>query len=620
MVPVARLKVVLVGAPHSGKTNLANNLINPGFTTYDSTEGINFLYASSTLPIVEQHDFGPLLRRESDTSLSVSSIYQALLKRYHAVTPADASPSTASAQDRAQPPAETRPASAEPSVTARGTLSADGSKDHNLHPSLVADMNSTLVHHLTESSVFVDLFDCGGALSFANVQGLAFNTDDSLFLVVYDSSVSLETNVVRAFRKRGYRFPELPPHFTQGEYLSLWLSTLAMARRPDTAKPLVVLVGTHANKAVEQGVLERSHREATTLLKRFQHLPLENHGPFFLDNTNPVDRRMATFRRRVHAFIRKKVEFVPVPLSFLKAEWALKRRLRGTSAELCVPLNRFHSFAVDEFGVCPEKVFDLLDYLHGNNIIRFFDHHDAAGNAYVHQTTAWFITEVNKVLITAMDSMSAHALQSDVDCLRTIGILTDRLCSHIWADLSPVERHNFLILMGRFGLLCPVMNRDCYRIALDAGDLHFIPMCIQQPFGLSPRPPHVMSLIPVLLYYCDEFLPLPLYMRVVVELFQTFAHLARPEFGVRQVRFCCDPTTRLYYVEMSYTLRGIALAMFCTDRSAAKGDMLGIPNLGRMANTVLQETDRILTKLRVESWQSLPDWLPAFPCPDHGGE
>ena len=618
MVHVARVKVVLVGAPGSGKTNLANNLINPGFIPIsDSTEGINFLHASSTLPSDEQHDFGPLLHRESDTSLSVSSIYQALLQRDPAVKTVDASLSTAAAQVRAQPSGESRPA--EPSVRARQTLLADSRKDHNLHPSLIASMNSTLVDRLTESSVFVDLLDCGGALSFANIQAWAFNTDDNLFLVVYNSSVSLDTNVSQAFRKRGYRFPALPLDFTQGEYLSTWLSTLAMARRPDAAKPLVVLVGTHANNAAEQGVLERSRREATTLLQRFQHLPLECRGPFFLDNATPVDRRIAAFRRQVHAFIHDKVEFVPIPLSFLKAEWAVKRRLGGTSAELCVPLNTFHSFAVDEFGVYPEKVVDLLDYLHGNNVIRSFDHHNPAGNAYVYQSTAWFIAAINKVLITAKDPMFVHAFQSDVDYLRTMGILTDRLCRHIWADLSPAERHNFQMLMERFGLLCPVMNRDCYRIALDAGDLHFIPMCIQQPFGLRPWPRHVMSLIPVLLYYRDEFMPLPLYMRVVVELFQTFAHLARPDFGVRQVRFRCD-ATHLYYVEMSYTLRGIALAMFCTDRSAAKDDKLGVPNLGRMANKVLQETDRIVTKLRVESWQGLPDWLPAYPCQVHGGE
>ena len=618
---VARVKVVLVGALDAGKTNLANNLCIPGFNeNSDSTEGINFLHMCATLQDglhgVNQPDCGPLLGTESDTSISASSLHQAVLQRVHATTPG--SSSTAAAHTAARP----RSATSEPSARSRETASAGSSHgDQNLHLKLAEDMESTPVHHLTESSVFVDLLDCGGQLSFSVVQALAFDADDGIFLVVYDSSVSLDAELYQVFRRRGKRIPQLALHLTHGEYLSLWLSTLAMARRPGTAKPLVMLVGTHSNKAGKPGV-ERSRREATALMKRFERLPLKCRGPYFIDNSTPTDEQMKKLRRQVHSLVREKAKCGHVPVSFLKTEWALKRHLGATAAEPCVPLSRFKRFAVEEIGVHPEKILDLLDYLHGSSVIRSFDHRNPTRNAYVYQSTAWFIAQVTKVLTAAMDPEFVDTNRADIDRLKTTGILTDRLCGQIWADLPLAARHNLLTLMEKSGLLCPVTNREAYRIPPEAGNLYLIPMCIQQPPGLSPLQPGIVSLAPVLLYYSDEFLPFPLYMRVAVDLLKAFQHPTRPEIGIRQVRFCCHSPTRYYYVEMSYTLRGIALAMFCTDGSAANGDMrrLGVPDLRAMSVRVLQTTDRIFAKLRGESWQSLPDWCPAFPCPDHAGE
>ena len=610
MQDVARVKVVLVGPLDAGKTNLANNLSIPGFNEQcDSTEGISFIHLCATVGEDTQGEpeCGPLLGQESDGSITASTFRKALIE-----STAAARLSTQRA-DHHRAPVYAQPQRNPGGATAEGPQPPQS----DIHLQLVSEITYSHVDHLTESAVFVDMLDCGGQLSFSILQALAFDANDGVFLLVYKSCISLNEKLVQAFRLGRQRIPLLPVHLTHGEYLATWLSTLAMARSSEASKPIVALIGTHSVDAHQRGVLDRSHKEATELMKKFQD-QLDIRGPFFVDNSRPSSKEMASLRRQVHQFVRDKADFKPTPLSFLAVEWALKRQVKNGTVQPCVSLGTFTEFAVTQFQVAPNKVSDLLDGLHRSSVVRSFNHRDPAqGGAYVYQSTAWFIDQISKVLSTAMVGREGvYSLHADIEWLKTRGVLTIRLCEKIWSHLEPSVWKSLLFLMEKFGLLCPVADRSAYEIPEAAGELYLIPMCIQRPPGLHELPPGTVSLLPVLLYIIGAYLPYPIYMRVLVGLLQEYKPATPPEIDVRKARFCCS---QFYFAEVSFSLQGIALAVFCTDHDAAAGHVAGVQALNAIAARLFNTTGRMLAQLRDESWKSLADWCPAFQCPDHSG-
>ena len=471
-------------------------------------------------------------------------------------------------------------------------------------------------------NVFVSILDCGGQLPFSAVQTLTFNTVDSIFLLVYDLSIPFDTVLNDVFRKGSQHFPVLSLGLTHGDCLILWLSTLSMSvdcsGEPMCRKPLVLLIGTHRAQA-DQTMLEESDKSAKRLVSNFANAPLRIVGPFHVDNSLPLDEDMVQMRHLVTNYIQQEATSRSYPVSFLKAEWQLRRRntlLPHMSVEEFCQLRLLTEAA----GVPKKQMADLLDSLHQLGVIRSFHHHHMpASKARVFTNTQWLLDQISKVLVLSMKTTDVTLPTSDrvhIDnYLRRMGILTAYACETLlWSDLSADVRANILQIMYDVGLQCPVTG-DRFGIPEDAGPLYHIPMCIQEDATVTAQPRGEIAMPALLVHFSEKLLPHALYSRFAVHMLQHYRP-PRPAIGFRSARFCCDIGSYCYFAEMHYLVQGVAIQLDCTNASVAAGEVKATPSLVTMATNLLCRVEEVIQKLRCTGSPGLK-WYPAFECPQH---
>ena len=493
---VSRIQLTFVGALGAGKTNLCNNLVEPGFDSKsDSTVGIDFRYTSTTL---DQDDsepsdpaVGPVLTRVSKGWVASSTIADIMQQADQDTSSArqhdenarvDEQGLVCDAVDSAgtveQPSLSSAPPvfKQEEGLVEAATFDVEKrARDAALRKEVEAAVCGD------QSSIFIGLLDCGGQLSFSVCQTISFSADQSVFVLAYNSSIPLTEEIRCEFRQDGEHLQIPSPRMTNRDYLHLWLSTLSMLTLPSKAPPIVVVVGTFC-KSINQS---STQAQLLPVLNEFEDR-LSVRGPFFVDNSEPRASRMREFRMFMAGIIREQAARTAqtIPLSYLKCEWFV--RCYETADYQTV--SQFAAFAKIVADVPVRDVEALLRYLHAHCAVRFFDlKKRKQGEGTVYLNIPWLLGQVCKLLSITMIKPSAAwsmAIRNDIDLLKRKGILTTRLANHLWTDggVGAGFRDHLLCILHELSLQCPVSsdgNKAMLDISPEAGPFYYAPICIQ---------------------------------------------------------------------------------------------------------------------------------------------
>ena len=415
----------------------------------------------------------------------------------------------------------------------------------------------------SDEKIFVDLLDCGGQLSYSIVQTLSYSVDQSVFILAYNSSFPLSAKIPTEFRQGGKHLNLPAPTMTHGDYLRLWLSTLAIQAASLGHRPTVVVVGTFC-----ESIGDKSSREVRRLLNEFSGHRLRLQGPFFVDNSRPRSGEMKMFRQILMRLIETQAiqTIQGVPLSYLKCEWYLRRYSRTAYQTVA----EFESFAKTFAGIPPSEVGSLLRYLHAHCAVRFFDHADAKrGDAIVYLNVPWLLTQVCKLLSCSVTEPPGYfSVVEDINLLKKKGILTTRLADTLWSDgsASTQFRDDLLCVLDKLGLQCPVSSdaaQAMLNVPTNSGPFFFVPICIQTGQNrladdLSDNeamPPLVLSTDPL-------FFPYSEFSRLVVRLLQYYQPpISTVEFNLFYLRFQLTGLTPCYTAEVTHAGRGVAIVL-----------------------------------------------------------
>ena len=490
---------------------------------------------------------------------------------------------------------------------------------------LLSDIKRTFADP-SERNIFVTILDCGGQHSFSVVQALAFNASESIFFLVYDLTIPFDAKLHDVFRDGSRRFPILSLGLSHGDYLALWLSTLSMAIDPcigrEGAKPLVIPIGTH-RADVDSTLLKKSDEAAKRMIARFKNAPLRFVEPIHIDNKCPTSDDMVFLRRVVSRHVKREAALKPFPLSFLKAEWMIKRSTLSPhmSVRTFCQLPQLAQAA----GIPKRQMKTLLDSLHQHGVVRSFYHNQMPeAEALVFMKAEWLLEKVSRLLALSMktaDFDTTYPTISDRDhinvYLRKMGILTTYVCEKfLWSDLSPQVRTSILKIMYDVGLQCPVTGGR-FGIPEDAGQLYHVPMCIQEDTTLDSRQRSRIDMPAILMAFSNQLLPHALFSRFAVHMLQHYRP-HEPDIGFRSVRLCCDNDSYCYFAELHYLSQGVAIRLGCADASVAVGSIhpTRTPDMAVMAKNLLCTAEEIFKKLQHTGSPGLK-WFPAFECPQH---
>ena len=605
---VSRVQLAFVGAFGAGKTNLCNNLVEPRWIEEsDSTTGIEFHYSSTTMGSVDElhsdSDVGPLLTRVTKGRVACSSIAANMQQKSNDAMPGTEEQAVTEISDATQ-------------------LSNRLTTDNKVRHQALREEVGTALQNPNDEKVFIDLLDCAGQLSFSVCQAISFSVDQSIFIVVYNSSIPLTEEIKSEFRKGGKHQRVAAPTMTNGHYLRLWLSTLAMLKAGSERHPTVVIVGTHS-KAIDKS---RADREVRALLYDFQNQLDTRREVYFVDNSEPRDFQMKNFRTELAKLVREQVNRTSqeVPLSYLSYEWYVRRYETAKYQTV----GNLESFATTFAGIQSSDVPALLRYLHAHCAVRFFNYGDAVQKeATVYLNVPWLLKKVCKVLSCTMKAPGRRCpsfVVSDIDQLKEKGILTTRLADHLWSKYGAGTevRDGILSILERLGLQCPVSSdaaKELAKLPLSAGPFYFVPICIQTEQTQLPDKYGDADTLPALVLSTDPlFFPYGEFSRLVVHLLQYY----KPQFNTVEVSLCSirfklTDVSPCYIAEVRHVQQGVALVLKCTSPDVATGRTAG-DCMAVAATRFCETVRRCMDFLRSEGCQGL-EWKAAFYCAKSDG-
>ena len=498
---------------------------------------------------------------------------------------------------------------------------ANTGEDEALDEALCEEVDDTALGDLNDRKIFVDLLDTGGQLSFSVIRTVSFSAEQSMFVLVYNSSIPLMKKIDSEFWRDGTYLPAMT--LTNGDHLRLWLSTVAMLKAPSEHSPVVVVVGTFCESNDD-----KSFAELQTLLTEFKDR-LDVRGPYFVDNSRPRADNMKRFRQVLASLIEEQATRTAqeVPLSYLKCEWYVRRYETAEHQTVAQFATFVKHFAQIQLGDVPA----LLHYLHAHCAVRFFDFANSKrGEAIVYLNVPWLLKQVCKLLSCTMNEPPSDCRQSvvnDIDLLKTKGILTTRLANHLWSDDSARTQFqdDLLCILDKLGLQCPIppdAAQALLNVSPDSGPLYFVPICIQtDESGLSgDLDDDFEEAVPPLLLSTDPlFFPYGEFSRLVVRLLQRYKPpISTVQISFRYLRFQLTGVTPCYAVEVTHAQQGAAIVLKCTLPNVATGSAGDGYPMAVCATRFFESVRCCIDSMRAEGCHGLT-LAAAFYCAEHTG-
>eukprot|EP00118_Oscarella_pearsei_P023929 m.293732 g.293732 ORF g.293732 m.293732 type:complete len:1094 (+) comp40740_c0_seq29:402-3683(+) len=428
-------------------------------------------------------------------------------------------------------------------------------------------------HWNARREIYIDMLDYGGQDVFYATHYL-YLSKEAIYLAVFDASIPLDEESLSEFRQFGQEPLQIDvlPGETYYDRLEEWISAIHLMQPPDERtvlhrgsseheSPLVFLVGTHKDKALETpGLLKKQDDFLRRKLegKSFWKHVVEASKDcvfFAVDNTksdpeNPddEDEDVKRLQLRAEETAKQLTGTHKVPIKFLRFERYI-REMKLTHSRKATSLKFLRAIANAIAEIKEEDEFQLaIRYLSNRAVILY---HDLPGPHTEEADTildpGW-LAQVMQKLITVPSKIPAR-YRNNVMRSKQKGIVTKEFVDY---QLEEIESKGLIIkLMQYFDLLCDyycldpqVGQGEDKKYLIDPErpetddlvpddstlpkDAFFIPCLLRDRKDVDPlQRLQGFSTLPLFLYSSAARIPPPLFYRLLTQLSRRFPRLTQ---------------------------------------------------------------------------------------------
>ena len=302
------------------------------------------------------------------------------------------------------------------------------------------------------TEVVMRIWDCGGQPVFLDILS-AFLTQRTMFLVLFDASLPLNSTYQENWRHEGHTYPGKQQNITILQLMMQWMqlihaSLVAKKERGTAAKeakqsettrdrrqsimlpecPRIMIVGTHGDRVQSrQQVLEEL--DTSCKEKAFHDLVADE---LIIDNTtagrgeseDPGYRRI---RKRIHEFTQSLT--TPTPIAWVSFRKVLQKAVVNTPV-----LTYEQTVAIAKTCGIPEQVVpSVLHFYHQLGVFLHYTNVKSLSTTIIAEPQ-WLIKQLCKLLMPEWYHLRPRHLTGLWQCLQEQGVLLEPLYQDIWGD------------------------------------------------------------------------------------------------------------------------------------------------------------------------------------------
>ena len=476
-----------------------------------------------------------------------------------------------------------------------------------------------------KDKVYFSVWDFGGQSVYYNTHPI-FLTGKAIYLLVYDLTKDPE-GIAEPIEKQGVfrRKVDSECRKTNQDYLHFWLSSVSaleiqnMGHSESTSRgklpkrlPPVILVCTHADIAGES-----AEEIAAQVYESLEAKPYGEHlykKYFVVDNTKSGSAEECEDVQELrdewleiakhHPHMQSKI-----PIKWLQFEEALMGK-----KDHFISLDEARRIARDECGIKDEQQFKTsLNFLHDLKILIHFDDTPKLEDMVI-LDLQWLIDLFRKVI-----TVKPYERKSDEpQCkelwkkLQNKGVLEEKLIQVAWRNFTDETKEILIVIMEKFGLLCPMPS-------VGEEKRYLVPSMLMSPPGDKTKELLLPATIPHV-FIRFRRVSRQEYVQVPLGLFERLV--------VRFLAWCIEMQfTPLYedmyqnFVTFPVGSKGYSVILCCNSSSVQvvlyedPGSSIEKPDVAD-CDIVLDHLETVLQSLREECfWLKTIEWEFSVICP-----
>ena len=476
-----------------------------------------------------------------------------------------------------------------------------------------------------KDKVYFSVWDFGGQSVYYNTHPI-FLTGKAIYLLVYDLTKDPE-GIAEPIEKQGvFRLKvDSECRKTNQDYLHFWLSSVSaleiqnMGHSESTIRgklpkrlPPVILVCTHADIAGES-----AEEIAAQVYGSLEAKPYGEHlykKYFVVDNTKSGSAEECKDVQELRDEWLEIAKHHPHMQSKIPIKWSqFEETLMGKNDHF-ISLDEARRIARDECGIKDEQQFKTsLNFLHDLRILIHFDDAPKLENMVI-LDPQWLIDLFRKVItVKPFERKSDEPQYKELwKRLQDKGVLEEQLIQVAWRNFTDETKEILIVIMEKFGLLCPMPS-------VGEEERYLVPSMLMSPPGdktkellLPATIPHVFIRFRRVSHQEYVQVPLGLFERLVVKFLA----------WCNQMKF-----TPLYedmyqnFVRFPFGSNGFSVILCCNSSSVqvvVYGDPVSSSKKPDVADcdTVLDQLETVLQSLREECfWLKTIEWEFSVICP-----
>ena len=340
---------------------------------------------------------------------------------------------------------------------------------------------------------FLYLWDCGGQPVFLEVLP-AFLTSRTMFLLVFDASMSFKERMPSLHYEEGQRIHHGMTNTTTLQLMEKWMTNIhAYLVKVDErgvveGYPRINVIGTRGDLLSSEEKRKKERELEEGFRKCFFNEVVEDY--IIIDNTTAgtytEDENFIKLRKQVHEFVTNCLK-VKTPV-----KWALFRKvLQRLVAQKSYNILTFRKIFFIATSVCkidPEHVISMLNFHHELGVLLYYPHVSSLKDKVI-LSPRWFVDCLDKVLtLPGHGVASGHRMKREWDLLQSKGILVEPLFTVAWQDCDGITPEEMIDLLVSFHLAAKFeTEEDWYPRSFVRK--YFVPCVLQYK-----PPPHIKSL------------------------------------------------------------------------------------------------------------------------------
>ena len=295
-------------------------------------------------------------------------------------------------------------------------------------------------HTNKNPDVVMNIWDCGGQPVFLDIIP-AFLTSRTMFLLLFNASVNLDSLYKEIWRHGGKPFPGREQNVSCKQLMTQWMQLIhaslvvSQSKAPSTPavlpkSPRAMIIGTHG----DQISLERAEAVLQTLKVTFNDSAFRELivDMMVVDNTTSgrgelEDPGYKKIRSKIHDFAQSLI--VPTPLA-----WGTFRRAMQKAAVTSPIITYNHSCIIaEQCGISEDKVPSVLHFYHQLGAMLHYSTIPSLAHNVITEPE-WLIKQLQKLLMPDWYCKRPENLQRMWKWLEERGVLVEEFYQEIWRD------------------------------------------------------------------------------------------------------------------------------------------------------------------------------------------